>query len=189
MSGENALRAAADSNPTLPSRKNIRLPAEHYVGPRLYFVTLCFYRRSRLGADARVAAWLASALQRIAVKQSFLIHAWCVMPDHLHFLAEGASDRCNLVTFVGDLKQHTAFHFARRRGRRLWQSKFYDHVLRSTDSFEPVAWYIWMNPVRQAMCRSPANYASLGAFTDTGADMLGRGAPSDTWVPPWSARR
>jgi len=47
-------------------RKNIRLPAERYAGRRLYFVTLCFHNRRRLGSDARTAGWIIDELRKHA---------------------------------------------------------------------------------------------------------------------------
>jgi putative transposase len=176
--------AAAQAQPTLPSRKNIRLSAQNYIGRRVYFVTLCFYRRQRFGADPRIAPWLSSTLQRVASVKSFFVHAWCVMPDHLHFLTEGAGETSNLLDFVGSFKQSTAFAFARRRHRRLWQFKFYDHILRRADAIESVAWYIWLNPVRKGVCGSPADYPFLGSFTETGLAIL-RAARVPVWTPPW----
>ena len=43
--------------------KNIRLPAERYLGQQLYFVTLCFHHRRRLGANPRIARWLINELR------------------------------------------------------------------------------------------------------------------------------
>ena len=45
---------------TVFKRKHIRLATGRYQGRNLYFVTLCFHNRRRLGANAHVASWLAS---------------------------------------------------------------------------------------------------------------------------------
>jgi REP element-mobilizing transposase RayT len=94
--------------------KNIRLPAERYLGRNLYFVTLCFANRRRFGASPRVATWLIARLRKHAAICQFLIHAYCVMPDHLHALAAGAADGSNLTKLVESFKQETAVEFARR---------------------------------------------------------------------------
>jgi hypothetical protein len=41
-----------------------------------------------------------------------------------------------------------------------------------------------MNPVRQNLCRAPADYPFLGSFTQIGQKMLKSVAVSD-WMPPW----
>lgn len=165
-------------------RKNIRLPAARYRGRRLYFVTLCFNNRQRLGANPRVAHWIIRSLRKHSTVCEFFIHAYCVMTDHLHVLAAGAADESNLLKFVESFKQETAVLFSRRTHRRLWQFKYYDHILRGEDPADGVAQYIWFNPVRQGLCRQPAEYAFLGSFTEIGAKML-QNAVAPDWLPPW----
>lgn len=106
------------------------------------------------------------------------------MPDHLHILAAGAADESNLVKFAEAFKQDTGAEFARRTGRRLWQFKYYDRILRGRDAADRVAWYIWMNPVRKGLCTKPADYPFLGSFTEIGARML-KGSVAAGWTPPW----
>ena len=165
-------------------RKNIRLPANRYHGHNPYFLTLCFSGRRRFGSNPRFASWLVRSLQKNAVACGFFVHAYCIMPDHTHVLATASSDQSNVVKFVESFKQETAIAFARRTGRRLWQFKYYDRVLRSTDSPESVAWYIWLNPVRKGFCQKPADYPFLGSFTEVGARML-KGSARAEWTPPW----
>jgi putative transposase len=165
-------------------RKNIRLPSEAYRGRRLYFVTICFHNRSRLGANPRIARWLINELQKHAVACEFFVHAYCIMPDHVHFLVAASAETSNLTKFVESYKQATAFAYARKTKSELWQAKYYDRVLRGRDSAEGVAWYIWLNPVRQGLCATPTEYPLLGSFTDVGMKML-RGTAKSDWAPPW----
>ncbi len=162
-------------------RKNIRLAEASYRGKRLYFVTLCFESRRRFGVNARVASWSIEALRKHSVASGFHVHAYCVMPDHLHVLADAASEESNLMAFIESFKQESGFEFERRTHRRLWQFKYYDRILRGSDGPERVAWYIWMNPVRKGLCQTPAEYPFLGSFTQVGARLL-RGATAPEWV-------
>jgi REP element-mobilizing transposase RayT len=107
-------------------RKNLRLPPGRYRGRNLYFVTLCFHDRRRLAVNPCLASWLIASLRKHAAVCAFFIHAYCVMPDHIHLLAAGGSDESNVIKFVEALKQDTAVEFARRTHRRLWQFKYYD---------------------------------------------------------------
>lgn len=168
-------------------RKDIRLPVDHYLGRKFYFLTLCFECRRRFGANPRVASWLIAQLQRHSVTQGFFVHAYCVMPDHLHLLASAASDESNLMAFVESFKQETAYEFARRSRRDLWQSKYYDRILRGSDSPESVAWYIWLNPVRKGLCSAPTEYPFLGSFTEVGKRLL-QGSAAPAWTPPWKKK-
>jgi putative transposase len=166
-------------------RKDIRLPKERYRGRAMYFVTLCFHHRHHLGARPRVASWLIASLRKHASICAFFIHAYCVMPDHIHLLAAGASDESNLAKLIESFKQETGVEFARRTHRRLWQFKYYDRILRASDTADRVAWYIWQNPVRKGFCHTPVHYPFLGSFTEVGAKML-RGSVASEWTPPWN---
>jgi len=165
-------------------RKNIRLAAGYYRGAGAYFVTLCFHNRRRFGATPRVANWLVERLRHHAAACGFHIHAYCVMPDHMHVLAAASSEGSNLIKLVESFKQQTAVEFMRRTRQRLWQFKYYDRILRAADSVDCAAGYIWMNPVRQNLCRAPVDYPFLGSFTQIGQKMLKTVAVPD-WTPPW----
>ena len=108
-------------------RKNIRLQPENYRGQRLYFATLCFHNRRRMGANPRVATWLIERMRTLARNYGFFVHAYCVMPDHLHLLAEGAMAGSDLMAFLEFFKQDTGFRFEARTRQRLWQFKYYGH--------------------------------------------------------------
>jgi putative transposase len=161
--------------------KNIRLAVKKYRGRRLYFVTLCFHNRHRFGANPRVARWVISGLRKHAATCEFFVHAYCVMPDHVHFLAAGAADTSNLLKFVEAFKQETAVEFARKSRQRLWQFKYYDHILRGSDSADRVASYIWLNPVRKGLCGEPTDYPFSGSFTELGARLL-KGSAAGEWT-------
>lgn len=165
-------------------RKNIRLGAENYRGRRFYFVTICFNERHTFGAEPQTACWLVGCLRRQAAAKGFFVHAYCVMPDHTHLLVQGANEDSDLLDFVNSFKQQTAFEFERMRKLRLWQFKFYDHTLRRSTNSEAVAWYIWLNPVRKGICKTPQEFAHSGSFTDYGMALLGS-QPNREWVLPW----
>lgn len=150
----------------------------------MYFLTLCFADRKPFGKSPNIAAWLIERLGAQAAIAGFFVHAYCVMPDHLHALVCASSDASNLLTFVQTYKQQTGVAFSRRTRRELWQFKYYDRILRKSDSPESVAWYIWLNPVRKGLCGRPSEYPFLGSFTDIGARML-YASQASTWTPPW----
>ena len=109
------------------------------------------------------------------------------MPDHLHLLAEGAQENSDLLRFVNAFKQDTGVQFERRRKQRLWQFKYYDHMLRNAEHADRVAWYIWLNPVRKRLCTTPGGYPYSGSFTDFGS-ALQQAQPQMDWSPPWKAQ-
>jgi len=80
----------------------------------------------------------------------WLVGRYVIMPDHVHFFCMPQRDNCGLSIFVGRWKEWTA-KYARRRlavEMPLWQPEFFDHVLRSSESYEEKWDYVRQNPVR-----------------------------------------
>lgn len=163
-------------------RKNIRLGSDNYLGQRVFFVTICSHRRKTIFAEASLCEWLVHHLRQSAAQHRFGVHAYCIMPDHLHLLAGGLSAESNLLAFVNAFKQRTAYEHRKERRAWLWQFKFYDHILRPNDAAEQVAWYVWLNPVRKGMCKQPEDYPFSGSFT---MDWKRKKRISPVWSPPW----
>jgi putative transposase len=162
--------------------KNVRLPPDEYVGTGWFFVTICCADRRKVFASSKACEWFLKILTRDADAHSFAVHAYCLMPDHIHLLLEGMRPSSDLLSFVRALKTKTSLAYKRRFRCDLWQKKFFDHILRHNDSPGDVAWYIWMNPVRAGLCARPHEYRFVGSFTGVGPNASK--AVSD-WMPPW----
>lgn len=163
-------------------RKNIRLAPQNYLGYGSYFVTICTHLRTAQFSDTSYGRLVLGQLNSLSMRHSFLLHAFCLMPDHLHLLCEGNSPRSNLLRFVAAFKQRTAFAHRNRAGGPLWQTKFYDHILRGSDELESVACYIWMNPVRKGLYEDAASFPLSGSQTMDWKRLSGNSKP---WQPPW----
>jgi putative transposase len=163
-------------------RINIRLPGLNYVGRCTHFVTFCCQDRRRPFLQTEYAREFISNFREFAQQTGFAVHAYCVMPDHLHALVEGISDVSDLLSFVKIFKQVTAFRYKARTGQRLWQRAYYDHILRPSDSLDGVAWYIWLNPVRAGLCADYKDYPLSGSFTGVWTEWPVAEVP---WLPAW----
>lgn len=182
-----ACRAGLKPAPTIAAfmseqRKNIRLGHQNYLGQRAYFVTTCCYHKKAHFADAQRAQVLIDHLQVLSTSQGYWLHAYCVMPDHAHLLVEGRYAQCDLLKFVALFKQKTAFALNAAGVPKLWQRYYYDHILRPKESWEAVAWYIWLNPVRRGLCAEPEDYPFSGSGT---IEWKRKNHPATPWVPPW----
>lgn len=163
-------------------RKVRRLTPPNYLGRQTYFVTICCDRRAKHLRERTTAQPVLSLLLECAAGCSFRLHAFCVMPDHIHILAEGMHDQCDLREFVRLFKQRTGFAFRKLRGSALWEMSYHDHILRSADPIEDVACYIWWNPVRQKLCAHPGEFPYSGSQT---IDWIRHSALSTSWTAPW----
>ncbi|HUU56658.1 MAG TPA: transposase, partial [bacterium] len=91
------------------------------------------------------------------------------MPDHVHLLVEG-NEEADLIKFVREFKQRTAYNYKKATGRTLWQRSFYDRILRGDEGTQAVACYIWNNPVRKGVAASALEYPFIGSFVVSVAD-------------------
>jgi putative transposase len=170
----------------MPSPRNqTRLPTQYYVGTRSHFITICCDLRQPHLANRATADMVRGCLIDCARRYSFVLHAYCLMPDHLHFLAQGTHPSADLTKFIRILKSRTAFAFRRHKARRLWEMSYFDHILRSSDSPEEIAHYIWWNPVRKNLCRSPSEFPFSGSQT---IPWKAQPIPPPPWSPPWRTK-
>ena len=166
----------------LPTRINTRLAPRNYLGRNSYFVTICSYKRQNVFLDAKLSTWILDLLHSESAANSFRVQAYCLMPDHLHFLAEGMDPSSDLRHFLKSFKIKSSRRYSRQVGRALWQTRFYEHILRGPDSVETVAWYIWLNPVRKGLASKPQDYPFVGSYS--GKEMPAAWNTPE-WRPPW----
>lgn len=166
----------------MEKRKWIHFGGDAYTGRRRYFVTICCAQRRRLFASSQAAKWIETQLLGAASRYRFRLHAWCVMPDHVHFLVEGSADGCDLMAFVRRFKQRTSLGWRTRAAQTLWQRNFYEHILRRPEELSSIAAYIWSNPVRQGICDDPRRYPHSGSETFDWKKLV---SAESTWRPPW----
>ncbi|HOC42246.1 MAG TPA: transposase [Thermoanaerobaculales bacterium] len=170
------------SLPFSPGRSRGRLPHLIKPGCT-YFVTFCLQqsrcaharnrRRPEPAAEPEEVAQLsepppASAapllgLPRIARVVEFALlhfqgrryglHAWCVMPDHVHVLLTPFEDR-PLETILHSWKSFTASEANKMLHRVgvFWQRESFDHLVRSPEAFQRFLDYIEANPVAAGLC-------------------------------------
>ena len=118
-------------------------------------------RTKRLGPmylrEAGVAQCVADAIQQGA-GGSYTLHAWVVMPNHVHLLI---TPRTGVTELLRQLKGYTARQgnqLLGRTGTPFWQAESYDHLVRNSDEFRRIERYIVQNPVRAGLARSAEEY-------------------------------
>lgn len=101
--------------------------------------------------------------------------AYCFMPDHVHLVVYGTSQRADLRAFVVHFKKLTGFEYRRGTGVRLWQPGYFDRVLRDDESTEAVTRYTLENPVRAGLA------TRLGEYRFAGSDLYDVQAQLSAW--------
>ncbi|MGV3616915.1 MAG: REP-associated tyrosine transposase [Fimbriimonas sp.] len=101
-------------------------------------------------------------------KGDYLLHAWVVMPNHVHVLLTPAENR-PLGDIVGTIKGVTAKRINRlmKRDGELWQADYFDRYIRDADHFERVRRYIEWNPVKAKLRQDPKLFQWSSANPDS----------------------
>jgi putative transposase len=93
------------------------------------------------------------------------------MPDHVHFFCRPEQDAKTLSRFIGAWKTWTSRRIQKNRpqptaaataGRSLWQREFFDHLLRSSESYGEKWNYVRENPVRAGLVASADDWPNAG---------------------------
>jgi len=99
-------------------------------------------------------------LRRFSQKYRCMVHAYCLMTNHVHILATPSeSDSC--TSFMRDLGQSYVKYFNRRHRRTgtLWEGRYRSCVVESSTYVLACYRYIELNPVRAGMVHHPSAYA------------------------------
>jgi REP-associated tyrosine transposase len=129
-------------------------------GMGTYFVTSATFGRRRLFQVAVNAELFLETLQQYRRDGHYKLHAFVVMPDHIHLLLtpqEMAIERA-MGLIKGGFSHRLSSKFP------VWQRGFTDHRIRSNDEFQARREYIHQNPVRARMVELPGLYPYSSAY-------------------------
>ena len=119
--------------------------------PPLYFITFCTFNRTPMLANDSFHDHFVSYMKR---KNAIGIACgeYVLMPDHLHPFLRIDPHRYQLGKTIGFIKQSLSKPL-RDAGhvQPHWQPGFFDHVLRSADSYSEKWDYVRNNPVRAGL--------------------------------------
>jgi putative transposase len=86
------------------------------------------------------------------------------MPDHVHLVLEGKSERSKLWKAVNLFKQRTGFWFGKHSVDVKWQKNYYDHILRKDEDLKKHIIYVLNNPVRKGLVSHWRDYPFKGSL-------------------------
>jgi REP-associated tyrosine transposase len=136
--------------------------------PRLFAPGLLYHvivrgnqRRKTFLGNADYQAYL-DRLGRYRVKYGHTIHAYCLMPNHVHLLVESA--HAPLAKFMQGLQQSYSqyFNLRHRKAGHVFQGRYKAIVCEKDEYLLQLIRYIHLNPVRAGMVREPEQYAYSG---------------------------
>lgn len=119
--------------------------------------------------EHRVAEIVSEALQHRDGKL-YDLHAYTIMPNHVHMMMTLMPNAPVLFKVLQDLKKFTGLHSNRSLGLEgsFWEEESYDHVVRSDKEFYRIVNYILRNPVKACLVKEwhqwPSTFAKPSLF-------------------------
>ncbi len=149
----------------VPIRKSNRFKNHDYSSSGAYFITICtkdsapLFWSNAVGeaislplkyALSDVGKTVEEAIKSISLHYSNItVNKYMIMPDHIHLilLVKSISDGRLLAsptisTVIGHFKRSVSV----KLGASIWQRSFFDHVIRTKESYFKICKYIDENP-------------------------------------------
>jgi putative transposase len=127
-----------------------------------YFVTFNTYKRQSLLARDEVHETFCIFSTK-AQQHDVAVGHYVIMPDHIHLFAAFPPAGITLRAWVQSLRNFIGkelLHLGTDKPH--WQEGFFDHLLRSQESYSEKWEYVRMNPVRAKLCDTPEAWPYQG---------------------------
>ena len=122
---------------------------------RTFFVTSITHQPQTLFRGETTARLLIDTILHYRAQDNYLLHDFVIMPDHFYVLLTPA-ENLSLERVVQFIKG--GFSFRLHASCPVWQAGFTNHRIRDEEDVLQHRGYIWMNPVRKGLARTPDAY-------------------------------
>ena len=132
----------------------------------IYFITTSTASRRPILANEIAATILRDEFEMAAERHGWLVGRFVIMPDRIHFFCAmgGRSEPKSLSRFMDGFKQWSAKRIIKATGvaAPVWRAEFFDHVLRSHESYADKWRYVLENPVRAGLVTRAGDWPYAG---------------------------
>jgi REP element-mobilizing transposase RayT len=140
-----------------------------YINEPLYFVSFATRDRKSIPSLDRAQLALEQYAHCAIAKFNVALGRYVLMPDHVHLFVRGGRN-FTLSSWIGGLKRAISAALLKEaeairlplQKRSLWQPGFFDHILRSEESYAEKWNYIRDNPVRSGLVESADDWPYQG---------------------------
>jgi putative transposase len=108
--------------------------------------------------EPKIAALVIATLKDLDRKKLCRVHAYVVMPNHVHVLLEPGTALAKITKLLKGRTAREANLLLRRTGKPFWQNESFDHWIRNSAQFERVRNYIERNPVSARLVANPEEW-------------------------------
>ncbi|MBB5173866.1 REP-associated tyrosine transposase [Texcoconibacillus texcoconensis] len=136
----------------MPRKRRVTAPGA------IFHITSRGNRRDLIFIDERDYLRYLKLLERVQEVYPFYLHAYCLMPNHIHLLLETVDSPTSKI--ISNLHTRYAMYFNRRYDvdGHLFQGRYHAQLIDSLNYFLRVSKYIHLNPVTAKMVDFPEHY-------------------------------
>jgi len=128
-----------------------------------YFVTFNTSTRASTLARAEIHQTFEIFCRKGHDKYDVAVGRYVIMPDHVHLFLALAPTGITLSQWIQSLRSVLGKELLRSGFQKPhWQEGFFDHLLRSAESYAEKWEYVRMNPVRAGLRRKPEDWPFQG---------------------------
>jgi len=137
---------------TWGKNRSVRLAGHDYREHFPYHIVIHAIAGASPFANHELARTTCNELRSLAESRQFYLATYCLLPDHLHVLLSPADSGLSVGEFIGQFKGRTTNQSWKLGWRgKLWQPRFYDHIVRASEGVPQTARYILENPFRAGL--------------------------------------
>lgn len=134
---------------------------------RTFFITTVTANRRRLFQVDSNANLLLQVFQQNRTKDRFLLHAFVIMPDHIHLLLTPAKD-ISLEKAMQFIKG--GFSFQLKSKQTVWQDSYNEQRIKDANDYAQHRTYIEENPIRASLAAHAESYPFSSATQPSAID-------------------
>ena len=148
--------------------RHLRRLERIWLNPAISFVTTCTRNRKAILVSEQVATILIQEWRRACDRYGWHVGRYVIMPDHVHLFCAPEPNAGSLSVFVGSWKRWSSRRISElprttsTATAPIWQREFFDHLLRSEESYDQKWDYVRENPVRARLTQSADKWPWAG---------------------------
>ncbi len=133
-----------------------------------YFFTVNLLQRQNNDLLIRHIDVLRKNVRQVKVNHPFKIHAWVVLPDHLHCIIELPPNDYDFATrwrlikagFSKAMPSNERRSNSRiKRGERgIWQRRYWEHLIQNEEDYRAHMDYVHINPVKHRLVNQVSDW-------------------------------
>jgi REP element-mobilizing transposase RayT len=134
-----------------------------YIDNPVYFLTFCTANRKAILANEGIHVAFVTFCREALTRGIFVGRYILLMPDHVHLYVKLPAPSENLSAWVKSLKNYLSKTLRQQNiSAPQWQKGFFDHVLRSDESYSDKWLYMVENSVRGGLVKEWADWLYQG---------------------------